>query len=70
VPYERADGVKTEKMTFTGPHGFKEELNLFCMLHRLGPASEWVVATLRKEMERIAPEGLPRAAARRKSSGS
>jgi len=52
APYERADGTKTEKAGFTAPHGFKEEINLFCLTHRLGTTSEWIVATLRKEMER------------------
>ena len=56
-PYERADGTKTEKAGFTAPHGFKEELNLFCMTHRLGTTSEWIVATLRKEMERTRRKG-------------
>lgn len=52
APYQRADGTKTEKVGFTAPHGLKEEINLFCLTHKLGPASEWMVATLRKEMER------------------
>ena len=57
APYERADGTKTEKAGFTAPHGFKEELNLFCLTHRLGTTSEWIVATLRREMERTRRKG-------------
>jgi hypothetical protein len=51
IPYERRDGLSTQKVTFTAPVGLGREIDRYCLDSEVS-RSEWIVVTLQREMER------------------